>query len=109
MTLEIADHAVNLESVVLVDQGPRRILEGALGHVERDIAPERAGALHRAQQYAGFCGGSRSQLDQLTGGGVANDLIRTLSQDPELSPRGVILGQLADLLEQLRAARVVEV
>ncbi len=71
---------------------------------------EAAGVAHRAQQVAGLGGRAGAELDQRprrAGGG--DDLGRALGEDLALGARRVVLGQLGDLLEELRAALVVEV
>ena len=39
---------------------------------------------------------------------MAGDLVRTRSQDPALRTRDVVLGEITDLFEELRARFVVE-
>jgi hypothetical protein len=108
VAFEVADHPVDLEPVVLVDQRPGRLLERGLRDVQRYVAAEGAGTLHGSQQHPRLLGGARAELDKLTGADLGDDLIGALGQDLHLGPRRVVLGQLADQLEQLRAARVVE-
>jgi hypothetical protein len=56
-----------------------------------------------------FARGARPELDELSGTGLRHDVPRHALEDRQLGPRRVILGQLADLLKQLRPPRVVEV
>jgi hypothetical protein len=80
-----------------------------LGDVDGHIARKRPAAAHCLEQEPGFVRRSRAQLDQLAGLGPRHDLSAALGQDLALCARQVVLAQPADALEQLRAARVVEV
>ena len=81
-----------------------------LGDVDRDVGVEAAGVAHRAQQVAGLRRRAGAELDQGAGrAGGGEDLGRALGEDLPLGPGRVVLGQLGDPLEQLRAALVVEV
>jgi hypothetical protein len=107
VALEVADHAVHLQAGVVVDQLVGGLAHHPLGHVHGDIP---RGTVHRVEQHARLQRGARAQLDQLRRGARRrDDLARAVPQDRRLGARRVVLGQLADGLEQLRAARVVEV
>ena len=109
VALEVADEAVDAQARVLLDQpagaGPQR----ALGDVDRHVAAQPAGVGHRVEQHAGLVGRARAQLDELARAGQLDDLGGARLEDRALGPRRVVLGQLADAVEELRAAGVVEV
>ena len=108
--LEVADEAADRDVVVLVGDPLRRLAGDLLGDVDRDIGLEAAGVAHRVEQDPGLGRRARAELDQrarLAGGG--EDLGGALLEDLALAAGRVVLGQLGDLLEELRAALVVEV
>ena len=81
-----------------------------LGDVDRHVGLQAAGVAHRVQQVAGLGRRAGAELDQGAGlSGRGEDLGRALAEDLPLGPGRVVLRQLGDLLEQLRAALVVEV
>jgi hypothetical protein len=109
VALEVADDAVNLETVVLADQLARARLDGRLGHVDGDVAHERPGVAHGVEENACLRRVAGAQLDELARSGALDDVSGGLFEDRPLRAGRIVLGQLADPLEQLRAARVVEV
>src|SRR6185437_16244265 len=109
VALEIADHAVHGQLLELVDELDSRRLERALRHVERNVATQGARARHRLEQDSRLLGRARAELDQLAGAGPLHDLAGASEEDLALGASGVVLGELADPLEQLRAPRVIEV
>jgi hypothetical protein len=107
VALEVADDAVHLESWVIVHQLVGGLAHHALGDVDRHVALR---ALHRVEQHARFERGTGAQLHELAGRvGRRDDLGRASAQDRRLGAGRVVLGELADALEQLGAAGVVEV
>ena len=109
VALEVADDPVHAQPVELLDQPLRAGAHHRLGDVDRHVAVQRAGLVHRAQQQARLGGGAGAELDQLGGARALDDLGGALLQDRPLAARRVVLGQVADLVEQLGADRVVEV
>ncbi len=110
VVLEVADEAAHGEARVLPDQRLGSLVGDLLGDVDRDVGLQAAGIAHRAEQVAGLCRRAGAELDQrLRPAGGGNDLAAALGEDRALGPGRVVLGQLGDLLEQLRAALVVEV
>ncbi len=109
MALEVADHPVHAQAGVLERQLVGAVAHHALGDVHRHVAFERAGAVQGVEQHARLGGGARAQLDQLDGAGEGGDLRGGGVEDPALGAGRVVLGQLADSVEQLGAAGVVEV
>ncbi len=96
------------QPVVLRDELLGGVTDDGLGDVERDVAVKRAGIGHRIEQDARLLRGPGAELDQLAGAGRLDDLAGLRLQDRLLGARRVVLGQLADAVEQLGAARVVE-
>jgi hypothetical protein len=109
VALEVADDAVDVERRVLVGERGGAVAHGLLGDVERHVAPERAGALHRVEQHARLGRRARPELDQLGHARAAHDRVGVVPQDRALGPGRVVLREVADAVEQLRAAGVVEV
>ncbi len=109
VALEVADHAVHAQPGVLAGERLGAVAHHALGDVHRDVALERAGRLQRVEQHARLGGGAGAELDELDRVGQLGDLRGALLEDRALGARGVVLGQLADLVEQVGAAGVVEV
>ena len=109
VALEVADDAVHAQARELVDQLVGAREHHRLGHVERDVAAQGARLGHRAQQQPRLGRRARAQLDELGGAGGLDDLRAALLEDRALGARRVVLGQLADAVEELGAARVVEV
>ena len=82
----------------------------ALGDVERHVARRSVPASCMALSSSARLGRrARPELDELGRAGQRGDLGRSALEDRPLGARRVVLGQLADLVEQLGAARVVEV
>jgi hypothetical protein len=67
MALEIADHAVHAQARVLGGQLGRALADHALGHVDGDVAQQRAVAVQRIEQHARLARRARAELDQLGG------------------------------------------
>ena len=109
MALEVADHAVHAQARVLLGERLRAVAHHALGHVHRHVALQRAGGVQRVEQHARLRGRARAELDELDRARQRRQLGRGLLEDRALGARRVVLGQLADPVEQLGAARVVEV
>ena len=107
--LEVADHPVDRQRVVVVDELLGGLANDGLGHVERDVAAQGARLLHRVEEDPRLDRRTRSELDELAGAGERDDLVGAFAQDLELGAGRVVLGELGDLLEQLRAAGIVEV
>ena len=80
-----------------------------LGHVDRDVAAQRSRRRERAEQHARLLRGPGAQLDDLGRARGLRDARGLGDEDRALGARRVVLGQLADPVEQLRADRVVEV
>ncbi len=100
------------------DEGPdgkpvMALLEPACGfgkellrHVDRDIGVDRG---KRGKQEARLAARSGAELDQHVGvTHLGRDLGAMIGEQRRLHPRRIILLELGDLLEQLRAAGVVE-
>ena len=109
VALEVADDTVDLEPVVLVHQLHGGLAHHALGHVERQVAAGTRAGGHGVEQQPRLGGGARAKLDQLHRGRRLHDRHGGVLEDRHLRPGRVVLGQVADPLEQRRAARVVEV
>ena len=109
VALEVPDHAVHVEARVLLDQVLGGLAHDRLGHVEGQVAAQRARLGHRVEEHAGLRGVAGAELEQLLGLPRRDDVGRVGLEDRPLGARRVVLGELADLVEQLRAARVVEV
>ena len=108
--LEVADQPVDVEPGVLLDQRRGGFAGDLLGDVDRDVGAQGARVAHRVEQVAGLRGRAGAELDQrrrVARGG--DDLGRALDQDLALAAGRVVLLELGDRLEELRAALVVEV
>ena len=109
VALEIADHAMDGEAGILVDQCGRAVAHHRLGHVDRHVSRERAGLVQGIEQHPRLRGCAGPEFDQLGGAGGLGDVGREPLEDSALGARGVVLRQFADTVKQLRAAVVVEV
>jgi hypothetical protein len=109
VALEVADQPVHVQAGILRGQLGGTGANHLLGHVHGDEALERPGGGHRIQQQARLGRAARSQLDELAGAGRGDQLVGDALEDRPLGAGRVVLGQLADPVEQHRAARVVEV
>ncbi len=108
VVLEVADDAVHLDPGILLGDPGRGLPQRLLGDVEGHEALQVARLDHRVEQEPGLLGRSRAGLDERVRGGQPRDVARVLGEDDALSPGEVVLGQLRDLLEEHRAALVVE-
>ena len=109
VALEVADDAVHVQARELVHQRVGGLQDHRLGHVEGHVATQAAGGGHGAQQQACLGRRPRAELDELGGARGRDDVLRTRREDRALRPRRVVLGQLADAIEEFGAAGVVEV
>jgi hypothetical protein len=98
---------MDLDALVVVDEGHCGLAHHALGYVDRDVAPR--GAVHGVQQQPCLHGGARAELDELHRRGCVHDRGGGRLEDRQLGAGRVVLRLLADRLEERRAARVVEV
>src|SRR5271154_3170035 len=108
MALEVADDAVNAQTGILVGERSRALAHHALGSVHRYVAVQRPGCLQSVQEHARLRRGARAELDELDRPRQRRDLLGADLQDRALGARGGVLGKLADAVEQLCAAGVVE-
>lgn len=109
MALEVARDPVDGEARVGLGQASRGRQEGLGADIERDVAPGRSAGPDRVDQHGRLAGRAGSELHQLVDAVPGDDPRRRAAQDPQLGAGLVVLGEPGDLLEQLRAARVVEV
>ncbi len=109
MALEVSDHAVDPQTRVLEDELLGTVADHALGDVDRHVAHEVAGLVQRVEQDARLGRGSGAELDELDGARERGDVGRRGGEDRALGAGLVVRRQLADLVEQLGAAGVVEV
>jgi hypothetical protein len=109
VSLEVADHAVHLKARILLGQLGGAVAHHLLGDVDGHVAAQRAGVVERVEQHPRLGRGPRAQLDQLTSARQPRELVGLVLENRALGARRVVLGQLADAVEQLGAARVVEV
>ena len=108
MPLEVADDRVHLEPRVLLRNRMRARNEHVLAHVERNEASQCPLVDERVQQQAGLLRGARAELDKGLCSRLGGDHGRALVEDLPLRAREVVLGQTGDLVEEARAALVVE-
>ena len=108
MPLEVADDGVHLELRILARDRVRALDEHLLAHVERDEATQGSLGDERVQEEPRLLGRSRAQLDERLRACLGRDLGRPLLEDLALRAREVVLGQPRDLVEEERAALVVE-
>ena len=105
VVLEVAGDALDLEAGVLLGQRGGGVADHAAVDVERHVALDRSGV----EQHARLVGGAGAELDELARAGHRHDVVRARLQDRPLGAGRVVLGQLGDAVEELRAAGVVEV
>src|SRR5204862_6848083 len=94
VALEVADHAVDVQAGVLLDQLRGAVTHHRLRHVYRDVADERAGLVQRIEQHARLGGRAGAQLDELGGVGQLRELLGAPGEDRPLGARRVVLGQI---------------
>ncbi len=109
VTLEVADHAMHRQVVEVRDERLSGGLDDDRRDVERDVAARAGGLRHPAEQDPGLGRRSGAELDELTGARQRSDLRGAGHQDRGLGTRWVVLRQLTDLVEQVRATGVIEV
>jgi hypothetical protein len=109
VALEVADDAVHREPRIFLDEEIGDGMDRGRADVDGHVAAQRAGGGHRVEQHARLRRRARSQLDELDGARARDDVVGVRFEDQPLRARLVVLGQLADRVEQLRAARIVEV
>ena len=108
VALEVADHGVHRRARI---GGRDRLAGGAQrggAAVERNEASQLAGIAQRVEQQARLGRRARAELDERVGAAGGRDLARPLLEDLALAAGGVVLRQAGDLVEELRAALVVE-
>ena len=76
MSLEVADHTVDGQRLVVAHEPVGSLADHSFGHVERDVARQRPGAPHRVKQDSRLQRSARAELDQLAGAGQFDDLVR---------------------------------
>src|SRR5690606_7956694 len=102
---EIAAGCMHIEPGIIGGQAAGAVQQKILGDVDTQVA----GWPQPFEQQANLAAGATAQLDQvaLRADDLAN-LVRRVGEDAYLSTGQVVLRLQADLLEQLRAASVVE-
>ena len=103
----VGHDGLHREARVIGTQGIGGGLEVLARDVDGQIALRR---LQRIEQQPHLDQRARAELHDLgPRADLRGDLAGTLREDAQLGARGVVLGQLADAVEELRAAHVVEV
>src|SRR2546427_136348 len=95
------------EPAILARQRAARRLERRAAHVDRDVARRLVDP--GVEQMAGLRRATRAELDEHGRADDAPDLARMVREQRRLRPRRVVLRLLGDALEELAAARVVEI
>jgi hypothetical protein len=83
--------------------------ERALADVDRAEADRQSALQIGLDQQRRLARRPGAELDQLAGAGQRRQLVGAGAQDRGLGACRVVLGKIGDALEQLRAARVVEI
>ena len=103
---EVGDQWQDGETWMPPRQPPGRLFQALGGDVDRNIGGDVA---ERAQQQARLAARARAELDQDAAlSGERGNFLAMRFEQRGLDPRRVIFFELGDLLEQLRAARIVE-
>lgn len=109
MSLEVADDAVNGQLGIQRGEFGRAPAHHRLVHVERHVPSKRSLADHGVEERERLRGSAGAELDELIHPGHACDCRCVPVQQCPLTARRVVLGKLRDPIEQLGAARIVEV
>jgi hypothetical protein len=101
MTLEVAGDSVHAQARQRGSEVLGARVDHRLGDVNGHISVERPRVIHRLEEQQRLRGGAGPQLHQLRGSGRGDDLGAAPHEDLALAPRRVVLGQLADAVEQV--------
>ena len=108
--LEVADQATDVDPLVFAGDSLGGVAGDLLRDVDRAVGLETADLPHGVEQDPRLAGRSGAQLDQARGAVRSlADLSRAALEDLALAAGRVVLLELSDLLEELRALLVVEV
>ena len=108
VAVEVADHRVDLQPGVVVDQPGGRRPQELVAHVEGQVAAQRSLGGHGVEQQPGLVAGAGPQLDQGVGQRQLGHRRGVALQEQTLGPGRVVLGEPGDLLEEPAALLVVE-
>ena len=108
MSLEVADDAVERHVRVAFLQLDAGALDDGLADIEGDVSRQGLGFVARVQQHPGLGGRAGAQLHDLPGRNTLHQLVGNVREDAEFRPRGVVLRQLGDLLEEQGALFIIE-
>ena len=109
MTLEVADHAVHAQARILLGQLGRAFAHHALGHIDRDVARSVPACSSASSSTRVLVAVPEPSSTSSAASVSAASSARVALEDRTLGAGRVVLGQLADPVEQLGAAGVVEV
>ena len=100
----------DLEITVVLDQGKGTLLEDGARDIDGNKAQLPVAAQQGFDDETGLARRTRTQLDEIDGVvDMRHEFVSMFLEDGPFCPCGVILGQIADLLEQERTRFVVEV
>ncbi len=107
---KVGDDGSDLERRVITEKGSAALVEDPGIDIERYVVQLIVPAKHGLDEKTRLAGVAAAELDHASARREgAHDLLRKRSQNLRLGASDVVLGKLADGLEQSRAKGVVEV
>jgi hypothetical protein len=107
--LEVGHQAIHAQARVGGAKRGRALLEHAAADVDRHVHRPRLRSLEGVEEHARLARGAAAELDQMRRLDRGDDRRGDAAQQRVLGPGQIVLRQVADRIEELRAAVVVKV